>query len=75
MAAKLVDHLQAVGHLNCISGRCIKSFRPKVGFERTPSNPPVYRPGSGSIHAALAFVSVNATTYTSCLHTRVVVIE
>ena len=37
--AKLVDHLQAVGHWKCISRQCIKSFEAKR-FEQTPSPSP-----------------------------------
>ena len=36
MVAKLVDHLQMVGHLKCIGGWRIKSFE---------ATPPAYGPG------------------------------
>ena len=39
MAAMLVGHLQAVGHLKCIARRYIKSFGGE--FERTPLEPPL----------------------------------
>ena len=32
--------LKAVGHLKCIAGRCIKSFRAKKGFRANPLEPP-----------------------------------
>ena len=57
MAAKLVDHLQMVGHLKGIAGRCIyKIFlRPKVGFEQTPLNCHAHRPESDAIFAPSKF--------------------
>ena len=48
VTARLVDHLQTVGHLKCIaSWRCIKSFGgQKGGSSEPPRTSPTYRPAN-----------------------------
>ena len=59
-----------VGHSKCTVKRCLKSFwRPKGGFERTPSNPPAYGPAtaSGPLASMLQRITIVQTSLVAAM--------